>query len=567
MHFVSVCCKDAIQFESCNCLRADLYAPISVCTYKYKSIHVCIHKYVKWFILGLNFRGGGFCIEVHIVSRTRAVDGRDVLGEKVFLWVADRSKEAACHVIWHIWVSHDTNINESCPKCSVTRVIESRDTYAWVVWQIWMHESHIWMRCVTHMDELGEMFFFCESWTGAMRRSVTSDDTSKWVMSHIQTNFPGSTESNCTYFLSTHHKRKHKHIKTLQTTAYKHPNHIAEGTHAHPHKPTPTREHCLEGVRIHTQQPTSHTRIYKHFLKGICTHIRTHAHIILTSTHAPASTFLRVFAVTVGVALSRRRCLAGDIPVRVCVSECVFGVCVSLALCLFVRPYEKLQLGRWHSCAFVYVYLCNVCVSLSFSILEFLWADAGAWSMIFLCVCACWICVSLYLRVALSSVFAWVTFVWVMFAWVVFVWNMFVWVSFAWVVFACVMFVWNTFVWNTFVCVIFGYVYGKMVVVPVCVLARSESREGGKERERGRESGRRERERERKWERGRERERCRRHSCVYATHVCMTQGMQRKWLMRDRTRKRTDKRGEKTTLQTERERWNARERWDVSWQR
>jgi len=158
--------------------------------------------------------------------------------------------------------------------------------------------------------------------------------------------FPHTTNANA----STSKTRKQPHTST--------PNHIAEGTcaHMHPHKhrPTPTREHCLEGVRIHTQQPISHTRVCKHFLKGIFTRIRMHAHIILTSTHAPASTFLRVFAVTVGVAFSRRRCLAGDIPVRVCVREFVFGVCFPLSL--------------------------SICEALR---------AAAPWPVAFLCVCVC----------------------------------------------------------------------------------------------------------------------------------------------------------------------------------
>jgi len=202
-------------------------------------------------------------------------------------------------VMTQTWMSHVT-------KCCMTRRIESRDICAWVVRQIWMlnHKSYIWMRRVTHMDELGEIFFFCESWTGAMRRPVTLDDASKWVMSHIQTNFPGSTESKCTYFFSAHHKRKRKHIKNTQTTAYKHPQPHCWGhmrTHAPTQTQTDTYPRALSWGRAHTHTTThlthtrlqalsegyiyththarthnshKHTRTRQHIFKGLCSHGR-----------------------------------------------------------------------------------------------------------------------------------------------------------------------------------------------------------------------------------------------------------------------------------------------------
>ena len=68
-----------------------------------------------------------------------------------------------------IWMSHFTNMDESCHKWTshVTYRDESCHTYRWVVWQIWashvthMDESchtyecvmsHMWMRHVSHVD-------------------------------------------------------------------------------------------------------------------------------------------------------------------------------------------------------------------------------------------------------------------------------------------------------------------------------------------------------------------------------------------------------------------------------
>ena len=149
------------------------------------------------------------CLNLHVIFRKRATMYRALLRTMHYQNKASYGSSPPCSAIvvlkvfiykWvmaHVWMSHDTHVNDSCHTYERvrahmwmrhgTRMNESWHTYEWVVAHVWMRHgtfmnalwhtyervmTHMWMSRGTHMNNQGT--HMKESW-----------HTYGWVMAHL----------------------------------------------------------------------------------------------------------------------------------------------------------------------------------------------------------------------------------------------------------------------------------------------------------------------------------------------------------------------------------------------
>jgi len=83
----------------------------------------------------------------------------------------------------HIWMSHVTDMNESCAYTCISILLLSRNTGHTCEWVM----RHIWMSHVTHVDALCHAWERVTShiWMGSITLVNKSCRTCEWVLSHM----------------------------------------------------------------------------------------------------------------------------------------------------------------------------------------------------------------------------------------------------------------------------------------------------------------------------------------------------------------------------------------------
>jgi len=94
---------------------------------------------------------------------------------RYYKWRVTAVRHTHERIMSHIWMSHVTHMNESCP------------TYEWVM-------RHIWMRHVPHMNELRPMSHIWMSHVPHMNESCA---TYECVMSHIWMSYVRLLDESC----------------------------------------------------------------------------------------------------------------------------------------------------------------------------------------------------------------------------------------------------------------------------------------------------------------------------------------------------------------------------------